>query len=200
MNIANRLIVIVELLIAIALMPILIAVLFFSRPLLVSSVEGMARGLGAGPNVLYSQAICVGLAVFVFIVAILLLFLELHRPGGRALRVEQVTEGQVEVTADAIVNRLEHEILQVAEVVRVKPHVSPASKGAVDLFLELETTPDVNVPQKTQEVITLARKVMDERMGLKVGKIHAQVDLVRKLKKSAAPPAPPAKQVDVVNR
>ena len=200
MNIANRLLVIVQLLVAIALMPILIAILIFFRPMIVDSVDSMARGLVAGPNAVYSQAVCVGLAVFVFIVAILLLFLELHRPGGRALRVQQVSDGEVEVTSDAIMNRLEHDILQIAQVVRVKPHVMAATKGAVDLFLELETTPDVNVPQKTQEVITVARQVMEERMGLKLGKIQVQVDLSRKGLKPGAIPAPPAKQVDIVNQ
>lgn len=183
MNTVNRLLVIVELLIAIALIPIAVTIFLFFRGTLVELVDGITRGLTGGPNALYSQAVCVGLAAFLFVVAILLLFLELHRPAPHGLRVQQVTDGQVDVTSDAIIQRLEHDILALADVTRVRPHTAPASKGVVDLFLELETTPDVNVPQKTQEVIGVARKVMEERMGLKLGKVQVQVDHARKPKK-----------------
>jgi hypothetical protein len=183
MNPVNRLLIIVQLLIAIALMPITIVILLFFRPAIVGAVDNLARGLVAGPNAGYTQAICVGLAALVFLLAILLLFLELHRPAVHGLRVQQVTDGQVEVTADAIIHRLEHDILRVADVTKVKPHVVAASKGAVDLFLELETHPEVNVPQKTQEVIDVAKQVMAERMGLKLGKIQVQLGHAWKPKK-----------------
>lgn len=198
MNTVNRLLVIAELLVAIALMPILITIFLFFRGALVDLFDGITRGLLGGSSVLYSQAVCVGLAAFIFIVAILLLFLELHRPAPHGLRVQQVSDGQVDVTADAIIQRLEHEILALAEVTRVRPHAVPASKGVVDLFLELETTPDVNVPQKTQEVIAVARKVMEERMGLKLGKVQVQVDHARKQKKGPheTSGSAPVKQVD----
>jgi len=183
MNFINRLLVIVGLLGAIALMPILIVVLIFFRPGLVDTVNNVARGLVSGPNVVLVQATCVGLAVLVFVVAILLLFLELQRPSTRRLRVQSVTDGQVELTADAIMHRLEHAILQVVDVAKAKPRVVSASKGnVVDLFVELETSPEVNVPQKTQEVIVAAKQVMEEQLGLKVGKIQVQVDHSQKKK------------------
>jgi uncharacterized alkaline shock family protein YloU len=46
----------------------------------------------------------------------------------------------------------------------------------VDLFVELETSPEVNVPKKTQEVIAAAKQVMEEQLGLKVGKVQVQLD------------------------
>ena len=97
------------------------------------------------------------------------------------MRVHQVADGQVEVTDDAIVQRLEHSIGQIADVLRVKPRVTAANKGkAVNVFVELETTPEVNVPQKTQEVIAVAKQVMEQQMGLTVGKIQVQLDYSRK--------------------
>ncbi len=183
MNFINRALLIVELLIAIALTPILIVILLFMRPAMIDTVNAAAHSLVDGPNALLIQAICVGLAAFVFIVAILLLFLELQRPALHRLRVQSVTEGQVEVTADAIINRLEHAILQIADISKVKPRVVSASKGnVVDLSVELETNPEVNVPKKTQEVIAAAKQVMEEQMGLAVGKIHVQVNHSQKKK------------------
>lgn len=175
MNFVNRFLMIVQLLVAIALMPILIVLLIFFRPGIAAAVNNLMLNLVSGPNAALIQAISVGVAVLVFVVAILLLFLELHRPAMNRLRVQSVTEGQVEVTADAIIHRLQVAILQIPDVTQVTPRVISASKGAVDLFVELETSPEVNVPKKTAEVIAVSKQVMEEQMGLKVGKVQVQV-------------------------
>ncbi len=175
MNLINRALLIVELLIAIAVTPILIVAVVFMRPAIVESLDNFSRSLVSGPNALLTQSICVGLSALVFVIAILLLFLELQRPSMHRLRVQSVTEGQVEVTAEAIIHRLEVAIMQIADVTQVKPRVVSASKGNVDLFVELETSPEVNVPKKTEEVIAVAKQVMEEQMGLKVGKVQVQV-------------------------
>ena len=175
MNFVNRLIMIVELLFAIALTPIFIALVIFFRPSIATTVNNVMSNLVGGPNATLIQAISVGTALLVFVVAILLLFLELHRPAMNRLHVQSVTEGQVEVTADAIIHRLQVAVLQVADVTKVTPRVVSASKGMVDLFIELETLPEVNVPKKTAEVIAVSKQVMEEQMGLKVGKVQVQV-------------------------
>ncbi len=184
MNFINRMLVILQLLSAIVFMPILVVLLLFSRPTLVDAVTNLTRGIANGPNVFFTQAICVGLSALVFIIAILILFLELQRPAVKRLKVQEVMGGQVEVTVEAIVHRLEHAISQIADVTRVRPRVVATKKGnVVDLALDVETNPDVNVPQKTQEIIAAARQVMEERMGLKVGKIEMRLDHARKAQK-----------------
>ncbi|MCL4395672.1 MAG: alkaline shock response membrane anchor protein AmaP [Chloroflexi bacterium] len=176
MNLVNRLLIIVELLLALALMPIIIVVAVFFRAGIADAVNAFVLGLVAGPNAALIQATCVGVSAFVFVVAAILLFLELQRPSTHHLRVQSVTEGRVDVTADAITHRLEHAILQIADIAKVKARVVSASKGTVlDLFVELETSPEVNVPKKTQEVIAAAKQVLEEQMGLQVGKVQVQV-------------------------
>lgn len=176
MNFVNRLIVLAQLLLAIALMPILVVILLFFRPGIVDAVNIFMRSLVSGPNAFLVQTICVGLAVLVLLIALLMLFLELQRPSVKRLRVPQVTEGQVQVTTDAIINRLEHTILQIADITRVKPYIVSARKGSVvDLALEVEANPNVNVPQKTQEVIAAANQVLEQQMGLKVGKVQVEL-------------------------
>ncbi len=176
MNLINRLLVMLELLLALVLMPITIVGLVFFRAGIAYTVQNMADSLVNGSNAALIQATCVGLAALVFVIAILILFLELQRPATHHLRVQSVSEGQVEVTAEAIIHRLEHAILQVQDVARVKPRVVSASKGnIIDLSVELETSPEVNVPKKTQEVIAVAKQVLESDMGLRVGKIQVQV-------------------------
>ena len=195
MNFINRLLVIVELFVLIVLMPIAIVLLLFFLPGIPSAVDAFLRGLTTSANLVLTQLICIGLAALIFGIAIVLLFLELQRPTGRRLRVPQVTDGQVEVTEEAIIQRLEHSVLQVADVLRVKARAATASKGAaVDLFLEIETSPEVNVPQKTQEVIGVARQVLEQQMGLKVGKVQVRVGHGRVSKKQQAQNPPPSAQ------
>jgi hypothetical protein len=187
MNAVNRFLVIVQLLIAIALMPISIALVLFNRAGIAGFLTNLARSVNEGPSVFMLQLICVGVALLVFVVSIILLFLELQRAPSRRLRVQQIADGQVEITDDAIVQRLEHSIGQIADVLRVKPRVVPASKGkAVDVLIELETNPEVNVPQKTQEVIAAAKQVMEQQMGLAVHQVQVQLDYSRKQTKPQA--------------
>src|SRR3972149_10974820 len=101
MNFVNRMLVVLQLLFAIALMPILIVLLLFFRQGLVDSVTNMARGLVTGPNAPATQLICVALSVIVFLIAILFMFLELQRPTLKRLKVQEVMGGQVEVTIEA---------------------------------------------------------------------------------------------------
>ena len=176
MNLINRLLVMVGLLIGIVLAPISIVLVLFFAPGLAYAISNFASNLAGGPSVFLYQMICVITASIVFVISIILLFLELNRPTARHLRVPQVTDGLVEVTDEAIVHRLEHAISQLADIVAVKPRVAANKKGAVvDAFIELETSPEVNVPQKTQEVIVAAKQVMEQQMGLVVGKVAVQL-------------------------
>jgi hypothetical protein len=45
----------------------------------------------------------------------------------------------------------------------------------LDVELLLETTPDIDVPMKTDEVLEVTREVIVERMGLKLGKVQVKI-------------------------
>ncbi len=171
MNFINRMLIIAQLLIGIALMPIILVLFLFFLPALADILTNLARGMTASASL--TQAIGAGAAGFIFVVAILLLFLELHYPT-RSLRV-QVGDTQVQVTEEAITQRLERAVGQIAQVVRVKPTVAANRRNLVNVTLELETTPDVIVPKKTQEVISAAKQVLEEQMGLQVGAIRVRL-------------------------
>jgi uncharacterized alkaline shock family protein YloU len=80
----------------------------------------------------------------------------------------------VELAVESIAQRLEYRVDQLADVVKVRPEVKPRGKS-VDVVLHLETSPDIDVPAKTEEVYQVAREVVEERMGLKLGKIKVNV-------------------------
>jgi hypothetical protein len=45
----------------------------------------------------------------------------------------------------------------------------------VDIAVALETSPEIDVPMKTEEVLQVTREVVGERMGLKLGKVRVQL-------------------------
>ena len=63
---------------------------------------------------------------------------------------------------------------QLPDVVKVTPRITGRTRG-VDIELLLETTPDIDVPMKTEEVLEVTREVVGERMGLKLGKVTVQI-------------------------
>jgi hypothetical protein len=183
MNFINRTLIVLQLLIAIALAPILIVLLLLYRQIVADTLAGLGNALVSGQNAPLTQLACIALAAIAGLIAALFLFLELQRPMIRRFKVQQVMGGEAEITADAIIHRLEQAILQIPDITKVRPGIAAAKKGTlVDLFLEVETSPDVNVPQKTQEVLAAARSVTEEKIGLKVGKVQVRLDHAKKIK------------------
>jgi len=82
--------------------------------------------------------------------------------------------GEVELAVESIAQRLEYRVDQLADVVKVRPKIMPRRKD-IDVELNLETTPDIDVPTKTEEVCQVAREVVEERMGLKLRKIKVNI-------------------------
>jgi len=182
MNVMNRLIVILEILATIVLVPILIVLFLFFHSGTGTTISNLGRTLSEGGGAFLVQLICVSVALLVFIIAILMLFLEL-RSNDRRLHIHSA-DGSVAITQDAIVQRLEHSIMQIADIASAKPHVATAKNKQVNVTVAIETSPEANVTQKTQEVIAAVKQVMEQQMGLTVGKVLVQVDYSRKQTKS----------------
>lgn len=156
MNIFNRVVMVILLLLALA-----VSVVFTIIPV-------RLLDLGSKAITLLAQSVEMAPLVFVLIgiafimLWFLLLVLELWRPLKRTVRVEKVSGGQVEMTVDAISQRVVYRVDQMADVVTVKPRIR-AGRGGVDIDLDLETTPDIDVPTKTEEVCAAVKDVIEER-------------------------------------
>jgi len=101
----------------------------------------------------------------------------------------------VELSVASIGQSLEYFVNGLEGVIRVKPKI--VSKGkAVDVILNVETRPDVNVLSKTNEICEVARDVVEGRLGLQLRKIHANIKHApypRGIKpQEPVPAAPPA--------
>jgi hypothetical protein len=176
MNVFNRLVVIVLLVVSMIVLPVVL-VLVPARPDIVTIIGeqalGRLRAMGGGLQIRFVIAGALS-AVLIFVVCGLLLWLELRRPHGKAVRVQKVGD-EAKVTTDSIARRLEYNVDQLAEVISVKPKITARGKG-VHVRLNVETGPEIDVPAKTEEISKVAREVVEERMGLKLaGKLEIHI-------------------------
>lgn len=169
MNVFNRVVVILLVLGIIFTMPIL---MIAPRPF----IGILAQQLTYSEPLIDARThlIIVVVGVIVLLLCAAILWLELRRPALRTVKLRGVSDGEVELTTDSVVQRLAYNLDQLADVVKVTPTVISKGKD-VEVTLDLETSPDVDVPTKTEEVCQVTRQVVEERMGLELRKIRVNI-------------------------
>jgi len=103
-----------------------------------------------------------------------LLWVELWPKRRRGVRVHTSEGGSVELDTQSIARRLVWHLDQLAEVITVIPDVK-ARGSAVDIRLEIETAPDIDVPMKTDEVVEVTRDIIEQELALKLGKLDVRM-------------------------
>jgi hypothetical protein len=63
---------------------------------------------------------------------------------------------------------------QLADVITVVPVVRSRG-GSVDVRLEIETAPDVDIALKTDEVVDATRTIIGQDLGLKLGRLDVRM-------------------------
>lgn len=176
MNVFNR--VVMVLLIILILIGTLVAVVmpFAVIDFLIRFLETLRVALettfATAPLLFLVGQIAVGLAAV--IICGVLLVLELRR--GRPATVQIVTAegGRANIVLDSVAMRLAYHLDQLADVISVTPRVR-AKGNVINVELDVETSPDVEVPMKTQEILHVTREVIEERMGLKLGRAEVHL-------------------------
>lgn len=177
MNTFNKLIVIILLLLLLAL-SLLLAL--FPIPTLQATSTALQRAANGLQTFQSNQPFFfalgrVGLAVLGIVVILPLLWQQVKRRQPKAVRVVTESGSAASVTTDSVARRLQWHLDQLADVVGVEPHVSASGK-AVNVRLDVRTRPEIDVPMKTDEIVSVAREVITERMGLELGKIQVHID------------------------
>ena len=135
------------------------------------------------------------MALVLLIIVLLLLYLELRRTARRAAVVLGVGTGRAEVSTESIARRVEYNLQELPDVIQVRPRIRGSRRG-VEVRLEVETSPEVDIPAKAEEICRLAQEVVEDRMGLRLDKEiqlripHAPYVLERPRLRVEVPPAP----------
>ena len=164
MNMFNRVLVVLSL---VGLVVILVAALWqpaVSLEMTRRGLEGLQALATVNP---YLYSLCGG-------ALLLLAVLELRRPGRPTVQIRQASGSTVELSTESVARGLEYHIAQVPGVLQVRPRVVSTGK-AVKVALDLQTDPAVDVPGKSEEVLELAREIIEGKLGVKVAKVSANV-------------------------
>ncbi len=103
-----------------------------------------------------------------------LLFFEVMTLRRRGVRIRTAEGGAAELDTVSVERRLQWHLDQLAEVITVVPAVRSRG-GSVDVRLEIETAPDIDIPMKTDEVVDVTRDIIEQDMGLRLGKLDVHV-------------------------
>lgn len=103
-----------------------------------------------------------------------LLFFEFVSGRPRGVRIHTTEGGSAELDPSSVGRRLQWHLDQLAEVITVIPAIKSRG-GAVDIRLEIETAPDIDIPMKTDEVVGVTREVIERDMGLRLGKLDVHI-------------------------
>ena len=167
MNILNRILIGLMILLTFFAVTVAFAVPVESLTVVKGVVDSTLHTLGRiRPEfIIPFRALLVLCAMFLDALLIGLLVLELRGPAKRNIRINRVGGGEVIVTADSVAERVQYHVDQLADVVGVKAQVKPRG-GGVELDLQVQTGADINVPEKAEQVLQVAKQVVEDKMGL----------------------------------
>lgn len=103
-----------------------------------------------------------------------LLFFEVSTIRRRGVRIRTPEGGSAELDTVSVERRLQWHLDQLADVITVVPAVRSRG-GSVDIKLEIEAAPDIDIPLKTDEVVGVTRDIIEQDMGLRLGKLDVQL-------------------------
>lgn len=173
MNTFNR---VVMVLLLLATMIVMTVVLVVPRPI-IEVLQGWLQNLDASlALVTQPLLLIVGviLALLVDVICAALIWLEVRRKRPSGIKVQKISGGYAELAVDSVARRLEYSLAQLDDVISVKPEVF-GGRGGVEVNLDLETSPDIDVPTKTEEVYQVTKETVEDKMGLRLRRVRVNI-------------------------
>lgn len=169
MNVFNRIVVILLILVLTIVIPLALifpeqaqATLRTGADVIQANVDWL--NAQSAQNELAVRAVLSVAGLFIFLIGLLLLVLEFVRFRRRTVRLR---DGSGELTTGGIAEHLGYYIDLLPDVVRVQPSIKSKGKN-VSATLLVETAPGINVPEKSGQIRDTARYVLEEQLGLQV--------------------------------
>ncbi len=173
MNLFNR-IVSALLFLVLLVVCVLIAVAPAQTALLMKTQGSAAFGLlesWYSYNPFYFLLLQIALAVVSILLFGGLFLLEVWPRESKGVMVKTESGTMASMETDSIARRLAWHLDQLAGVVSVDPRVQPRGKK-IDLDVNIEAAPDVDIPSKTEEITNTVKDVVENRLGLQMGKLQ----------------------------
>ncbi len=173
MHTFNRVVVVLLLLVTIIFMTIVLVVPRPAIEVLQQWLWNLDTNLAlVSPLVLL--VVGVALALLMDVICAVLIWLEFRRPRRGAIRVQSISGGEAELAVESVARRLERSLSRLDGVAMVQPNVW-GKRGGVEVELDLETGPEVDIPTKTEAVCQVTREAIEDKMGLKLRRVKVNI-------------------------
>lgn len=168
MNVANRVLVVVGILVLVGLALTAIVLTWAASGETIARLSDFARYLGDHNNTLSKLIITLGSAV-ILLLALSLMILELAPRAERTVDVREVKAGTAALAIEAVARRIEQAVVEVAQVESAKAKVTARGKG-VEIDLQLLVDPDSDLAAVADEVSQVTRDTLTQKMNVDLAK------------------------------
>jgi len=103
------------------------------------------------------------------LILLIFLWLELRRRRRQSVQVEIEGGGRAKLGTSSVAQSLEYRIDELAGVRKVKPRIKSRGKD-LDVVIDLDTSPSVNIPVLSAKVVDLCRDILEGQLGVKIHK------------------------------
>lgn len=163
MNTFNRIIVVLAIIVALAVVAFIMA-----RPL--EAIEIARVGLRYFEEGLFDEQffyIFLGIGAGIELILLILLWLELRRRTRDSVQVDIEGGGRAKLSISSVAQSLEYRIDELPGVRRVRPRIKSRGKD-LDVTIDLDTSPSVNIPVLSAKVVDLCRDILEGQLGVKI--------------------------------
>jgi hypothetical protein len=172
MNAFNKVVIIALLLLFAALTVALLLAPYEVVRISVTNLEALQEFLLYAED-LYLWYVAV-LAAFL-VLLLVLLYLEIRRTRKKSVLIRSESGGRARIGVDSVVHSLEYRIDELPGIRDVRPRIVSTGKD-VRVIVDLRTSPTVNVPNVTQQIVDLAHEIVEGQLGVKIrGKVEVNV-------------------------
>jgi len=103
----------------------------------------------------------------VLLILLLLLWFELWRPRRKTVRIKTQSGGNAQLDVQSVAQSLEYRIDELPGVRQVRPRIISRGRD-VEVVLDLDTSPSVNIPALTEQIVKLTNDIVEGQLGLKI--------------------------------
>jgi len=171
MNVFNR---IVMVLLILGLLVLAVLLLVNPQSVLQVGADTLTR---AQESIVFSDSnwnmyyrVAVGVVALVLLI---LLILEIRRTHKKSVRIKTEGNGKARIGVESLTQSLAYRIDELPGVREAKPRITSRGKD-VSVAIDLHTSPTVNVPAVTGDIVKLAHEIIETQLGVK---IHGQVEV-----------------------
>ncbi len=109
------------------------------------------------------------------LILLLLFWLEIRRVRRKTVRVKTKGKGNAHLGIQSVAQSLEYRIDELAGVRKVEPRITSRGRD-VEVALDLDTSPSVNLPVLTDQIMRLCHDIIEGQLGIKIrGKVNINI-------------------------